>query len=98
MMCLTVPSPGSDRDEAPRTLGNMSATVPPLFRLTLINDIKRREPTPTKIPAQRHDRRSFDQHQKFELYFDATKNEHRSSSNPALRTDAMVNTKLMEDS
>ena len=45
-------------------------SVPSLFRLTLINGAKRRELIRTEIPAQRHDRRSRDQCQKFELYFD----------------------------
>ena len=50
----------------------MSSTVPSLFRLTSISITKRREPTRSEIPAQRYDRRSCDQRQKFELYFSAT--------------------------
>ena len=43
--------------------------VPSPFRLTLLNATKRREPIRTEIPAQPHDRRYRDGHQKFELYF-----------------------------
>jgi hypothetical protein len=45
-------------------------SVPPLFRQMPINTTKRHEPTHSEIPAQRHERRSGDQSQKFELYFD----------------------------
>jgi hypothetical protein len=45
-----------------------ASPVPSLFRLTLISTAKRCEPTRSEIPAQRHDRRSCNQHQKFELY------------------------------
>jgi hypothetical protein len=43
------------------------SSVPPLFRLTLISITKQREPMRTEIPAQRHDRRSRNRHQEFEL-------------------------------
>jgi hypothetical protein len=46
------------------------APVPSLFRLMLISTAKRREPLRNEIPAQKHDRRSTDRHQKFDLYFD----------------------------
>jgi len=38
-------------------------SVPPLFRQTPISSAKRREPTRSGIPAQRHDRRSRNRHQ-----------------------------------
>jgi hypothetical protein len=47
-------------------------SVPSLFRQTPINTAKPREPTRNEIPAQRRDRRSCDQRQKFELYYDVT--------------------------
>jgi len=52
------------------------ASVPSLFRLTLINTTKRREPTRNKIPAQRYNHRYRYQHQKFEEYFDAEDHGH----------------------
>ena len=45
-------------------------SVPSLFRLTLLDSGKRREPTRARIPAQRHRRRYRCYYRKFELYFD----------------------------
>src|SRR5262249_17681508 len=45
--------------------------VPSLFRQTPISTTKRREPTRSESPVQRHSRRYRDRRQKFELYSDA---------------------------
>src|SRR6266487_2078502 len=56
--------------EGQRRLGHPStrSPVPSLFRQTSISSGKQCEPTRKEIPAQRHDRRSRDRYQKFELY------------------------------
>jgi hypothetical protein len=61
---------GTDLRIKSRRRPQTRVSVPSLFRLTLINTIKRCKPMHSEIAAQRHDYRSRDEHQKFELYYD----------------------------